>query len=164
MSYLLLRYKGKGLLEGLISLVKEVSVSQGYHRLERGLLVTTSGYWASHFDFGSGSRVRSSNLLGSGRAADITVNILLPFTFTWSQFSSQPELGRKAFDLYRHYHRLAVNSVERHMVEQLGLSSSLVNSAQRQQGLIHTYNNLCTQGRCSHCSLSQLEAGNYVQI
>ncbi len=162
MSYLLLRYKGEGLLEGLTNLVKEVSVSQGYHRLERGLLVTTNGYWASHFDFGSGSRVRSSKLLGSGRAADITVNVLLPFTFTWSQFSAQPELGRKAFDLYRHYSRLAVNSVERHIVEQLGLGSSLVNSAQRQQGLIHIYNTLCTQGRCSYCSLSQLEAGNYV--
>jgi len=164
MSYLLLRYQEKGLLEGLVSLVEEVPVIRGSHRLERGLLVATDGYWARHFDFGSGIRIISPTLLGSGRAADITVNVLLPFTFAWSQFSSRPELGRKAFDLYHLYPRLAVNSVERHMTEQLGLRRGMVSSAKWQQGLIHIYNNLCTQGRCSSCSLSQLKAGKYVQI
>ncbi len=164
MSYLLLRYRGKGLLAELVSLVKEAPVSRAYHKLEKGLLVTTNGYWASHFNFGSGSRMRSPTLLGSGRAADITVNVLLPFTFAWSQFTAQPELGRKALDLYRRHPKLAVNSVERHMAEQLGLSRGLVNSAQRQQGLIHIYNTLCTQGRCSGCWLSQFKAGHHIQI
>ncbi|MFC1933092.1 DUF2851 family protein [Chloroflexota bacterium] len=151
MSYLILRYREKGILEELVSLVKEAPVSQGYHRLEKALLVTAGDYWASHFDFGSDSRIRSPTLLGSGRAADITVNVLLPFAFAWSQFTSQPELGMKAFDINRHYPKLAVNSVERHMMEQLGLSRDLVSSAQRQQGLIHIYNTLCTQGRCNCC-------------
>lgn len=164
MSYLILRYRGKGILEELVSMIKEVPVSRSYHRLKRGLLVTTNSYWASHFDFGSVNRIRSLALLGSGRAADITVNVLLPFTFAWSQFTSQPELQRKASDLYHHYPKLAVNSVERHMTDQLRLSSSLVNSARRQQGLIHIYNIRCTQGRCSGCPLSQLEVGHYVQI
>ena len=164
MSYLLLRYRERGLVNGLVSLVEESPLSRSYHGLERGLLVTADGYWASHFDFGSGSRIKSPTLLGCGRAADIVVNVLLPFTFAWSQVNCQPEMERKAFDLYRLYPRLAVNSVERHMAEQLGLSGGLVNSAKWQQGLIHTYNNLCTQGRCNHCSLSQFEAGNYVQI
>ena len=135
-------------------------VSRGCHRLEKGLLVTTNGYWASHFDFGSSGRIRSPTLLGSGRAANIAVNVLLPFTFAWSQFTSQPELGRKAIELYGRYPKPAVNSVERHMTAQLGLSSSLVNSAQRQQGLIHIYNTLCTQGRCQYCRLLHLETGH----
>lgn len=164
MSYLILRYRGKGILEELVSLVREVPASRGCQKLEKGLLVTTSGYWASHFDFGSGNRIRSPTLLGSGRAADITVNVLLPFTLAWSQFTSQLELEKKAFDLYRRHPKLAVNSVERHMAAQLGLSRSLINSAQRQQGLIHIYNTLCIQGKCKDCWLSQLEAGNHVQI
>ncbi len=164
MSYLIVRYRGKGMLEELVSLVKEAPVSQAYHRLEKVLLVTANGYWVSRFDFSSGSRIRSPTLLGSGRAADITVNVLLPFIFAWSHFTFHPGLERKAFDLYRCYPKLAVNSVERHMMEQLGLNSSLVNSAQRQQGLIHIYNTLCTQGKCNDCSLSHLEAGHYIQV
>ena len=162
MTYLILHYRGRGIFEELVNLVKEVPTSQGYHRLEKGLVVTTNGYWASHFDFGSGSRIRNQSLIGSRRADDIVVNVLLPFTLAWSKVTSQPELERKALDLYRRYPKLAVNSVERHMKNQLGLNSNLVNSARRQQGLIHIYNTLCTQGKCNCCPLGQLEAGNHI--
>ena len=88
--------------------------------------------------------------------------MLLPFTFAWGYSRSQPELGWKAFDLYRRHPKLTVNSVERHMTAQLGLNSNLGNSARQQQGLIHIYNTLCTQGRCNDCPLTQLEIGNHV--
>jgi len=156
MSHLTLRYRKRGILDEVVNMVKEVPVNQGHYRLEKGLLVTTKGYWASHFDFGSGSRIRSQTLLGSRRAADIVVNVLLPFTFAWSQFTSQPELEQKALDLYRSYPKLAANSVERHMTKQLRLSNGLVNSARRQQGLIHIYNSLCTQGKCHCCPLGKV--------
>ncbi len=155
MSYLILRYREKGILKAIINMVNEVPVNKGYRRLEKGLLVTTNGYWASHFDFGSANRISSPTLLGSWRAADIIVNVLLPFTLAWSRLNSQPELEMKVFDLYRCYPRLAVNTVERHMRNQLGLSSCLVNTAQRQQGLIHIYNTLCTQGNCNSCPLGE---------
>jgi len=163
-SYLILRYRDRGIFEELVNVVKEVPISRGYHGLEDALLVTASGYWGDHSDSGSRGSVGSLTLLGSGRAAEIIVNVLLPFTFAWSRFSSQPELERKALDLYRRYPRLAVNSVERHMTKQLGLSSGWVDSAQRQQGLIHIYKNLCTEGRCDDCSLSQPKAGHHIQI
>ncbi|MFC2069723.1 DUF2851 family protein [Chloroflexota bacterium] len=134
MSYLLLRYKEKGLLDGLVGFVGEIPENRVYRGLERGLKV---------------------NALGSGRAADIVVNVLLPFTFAWSKCTSRPELGKKSLYLYRHYPGTPVNSVEKHMTEQLGLSRDLVNSAARQQGLIHIYNNLCTQGRCEDCFLKR---------
>ncbi len=162
MSYLLLRYRKKGIFKELVNMIEEAPLSKGCHRLEEGLLVATNGYWASHSDFGSEKRTDSPTLLGKERAADIIVNVLLPFTFAWGRFVSRPELERKAFDLYHHYPRLTANSVERHMKEQLGLGNGLVNSARRQQGLIHIYNNLCTQGRCHSCSLGQFEAGNHV--
>ena len=164
MSYLLWRYRERGIFNEIVDMIGEASIGKDYHRLERGLIVTGNGYWASHFDFGLGIRTGSRTLLGGRRAADIVVNVLLPFTFAWSKISSQPELERKVFDLYRHYPRLAVNAVERHMKSQLGLSGSLVNSARRQQGLIHIYNTLCTQGGCDRCFLGQLEARHHRQI
>jgi len=67
--------------------------------------------------------------------------------------ASLPELALKSLDLYRRYPKLTVNSVERHMNNQLGLDQSLVNSAQRQQGLIHIHKSFCTQGKCYFCRL-----------
>ncbi len=153
MSYLVFRYRQLGIFEEVVNMVKESPLSKGYHRLEEGLTITTSGYWASHFDLGLGRMINGSTLLGSRRAADIVVNIILPFAFAWGKITSPPELMNKALNLYRSYPKLAVNSVERHMSKQLGLNSSLANSARRQQGLIHIYSSLCTQGRCNCCPL-----------
>jgi len=151
MSYLVLRYKREGILKGMVSMVERAPLSKGHLWLEEGLMVTANGYGASNFAWGLPSRMSFLNLLGRRRAADIAVNVLLPFIVAWSKLNSWPELERKAFDLYRGYPELAWNTVERHMRNQLGLSSGLVNSAVQQQGLIRIYNSLCTQGRCDCC-------------
>ena len=164
MSYLILRYRERGIVEEAVDMIKEAPVSGGYLSLEKGFMVTADGYWASHFDFGLDSRTDNPTLVGRWRAADIAINVLLPFTLAWSKLNSQPGVEQKTFELYRGYPRLAANTVERHMMKQLGLNSNLVNSAQRQQGLIHIYNTLCSQGRCNCCRLSQLEAGHHIQV
>ena len=153
MSYLLLRYRERGMLEELVNKLGEAPIDTGYHGLERALRVTTDGYWAHHLDLGLPSRMSTPALLGGGRAADIVVNVLLPFAVAWARLTAQPGLAIKAFDLYRHYPKLAVNAVERHMRNQLGISRYLVNSAQRQQGLIHIYKTLCSQGKCHSCPI-----------
>ncbi len=153
MSYLILRYREQGIFEAMVNMVREASVKKAHDGLVEGLLIPTNGYWASHFDFSSSSLMKAPALLGTRRAADIIVNVILPFAFAWSKLTSQPELGRQALDLYGRCPRLVVNTVEGHLRNQLRLSSVLVNSAQRQQGLIHIYNTLCTQGRCNCCPL-----------
>jgi len=153
MSYLALRYREKGILEEVLNIVRETPLNKGHRGLEAALVINTNGYWASHFDFGSSNMMKKPSLLGSGRAADIVVNVLLPFTSAWGRLSSQPELAGKAFTLYHNYPKLSANTVEQHMRRQVGLNGSLVNSAQRQQGLIHIYNTLCTQGKCGCCPL-----------
>ena len=153
MSYLTLRYREKGIFIEVINKISEAIGSKGHHGLEKALMITAKGYWAVHFDFGSGIRLGIPTLLGRNRAADIVVNVLLPFTFAWGNLTSQPELASQVLNLYRHYPRLVANTIERHMSHQLGLTSDLVDSAQRQQGLIHIYNTLCSQGECQGCPL-----------
>jgi len=152
MSHCILSNRERGILAGLLGRVKE---ARGCHELERMLLVPANGYWARHFDFGPASRMRGDALLGSGRASVIAVNIFLPFTFAWGRSNSQPELAEKALDIYRHCPQLAANIVERHMQRQLRMNGHLVNSAQQQQGLLHIYQTLCTQGKCCLCPLAR---------
>jgi hypothetical protein len=164
MSYLILRYRERGIFKELINIVDEVSLYGRSRRLEKELVVSANGYGADHSGLNCWSRMGGATLIGDGRAADIVVNVLLPFTFTWSRYIFRPELEKKALALYRCYPRLAANAVERHMRHQLGIDHHTVNSAQRQQGLLHIYNTLCSQGRCGVCPLSQPEAGNHVQV
>jgi len=153
MSYLLLRYRERGILTGLVGSLSQAAVDASYGDLESSLRVTTNGYWAKFLDFGLPGRRGRPALLGRGRAADIVVNILLPFAVAWGQVGSHPELVQKAFELYRNYPVLDVNALEKHMIYQLGISRYAVNSARRQQGLIHIYRTMCSQGRCGDCPI-----------
>ena len=154
-SRLLLRFRGKGLSRELVNSVEEAFATKDHHRLEGKLVVAADGYWADHLDFGLSIRGNEPALLGMGQAANITVNVILPFTFAWGRLVSRPELAEQSLALYRHHPRLPANAVERHMRAQLGLGTALVNSARRQQGLIHIYNTLCIQGKCGSCVLGQ---------
>jgi len=145
MSHLLLRCREKGLLETIITLVKELPGSKSYRQLEGAFRVTANDNRISY--------TRNSALIGSRRAADMVVNVILPFTVAWSRLATLPELEDKALSLYNNSPSLAANAVEKHMRRQLRLSHGIVNSARRQQGLIHIYKILCTQGKCKRCPL-----------
>ena len=121
-------------------------------------MVSGNSYLGTGSDFRPMTWPDNTCLLGRGRAADIVVNVLLPFVYAWSRLKANPELERKSVELYQQYPKLPINTVERHMITQLGLNINSVNSARRQQGLIHIYRSLCTQGKCSHCPLTKARA------
>jgi hypothetical protein len=153
-SYLLERYCEKKLLAGILQLVKEASMPGGHRVLENGLTVTGDGYWRDHFDFGVRSKTKISALLGNSKAGEIAVNVILPFAFSWGKMFNEPELMKKAMELYISYPKLAENEITRHMTKQLCLKEYPNFTACHQQGLIHVFRNYCRQGRCSECPLA----------
>lgn len=114
-------------------------------------MTADDGYWARRYDFGKGYPGLSPWLIGQTRADDIIINVLLPFAAAWGQENGETALAEKAFTLFCTYPPVETNTVERHMQRQLGLRGSQINSAPRQQGLLHLYKNWCTQGRCREC-------------
>ena len=149
MSYLLLRYRQKGLLDGLEEKLQAAAVDKGNHFLEQALLVAPDDYWSHFLDFGVPATGAAPALLGSGRAADIVINVLLPFAY-----ARGPALqSEKALEVYRHYRSLEENTLVKHMRRQLGISQTFMADARRQQGLIHIYKTLCSQGKCDECQM-----------
>jgi len=154
LSYLLERYCEGKLLAGLLQLVKKAPLPKGYHVLENGLTVAGDGYWRDHFDFDVRSKTKISALLGNSKAGEITVNVVLPFVFSWGKMFNEPELTEKAMELYNSYPKLAENEITRHMTKQLCLEELSDFTACHQQGLIHVFRNYCREGRCSECPLA----------
>jgi hypothetical protein len=117
--------------------------------------VAAQGYWSTHFDFGRRDSALSPVLLGKERAGVILINVILPFALAWGRRFHDQSLERLARDLYARYPRVATNSIEEHMLRQLGLDFRVLNSARRQQGLLHIFQTRCTQGKCEECELGQ---------
>ncbi len=85
MSYLLLRYREKGLLSGLMDYLDGWQ-PESPRGLEAGLMVGAEGYWAAELDFGLPAGRSAPALLGRDRAAEIVVNVLLPFAAAWGNY------------------------------------------------------------------------------
>jgi len=164
MSYLITRYREEGLLAGLWGrCAVSVLSRRDWCRMEEGLIVSADDYWGCHFDFGASSLTASPTVLGEGRAADVMVNVLMPFTYARGQSSDRPELAAAALDAYRDYPKLSDNALLKHMRSQLQIGHGMVNSARRQQGLLHLYRTMCTQGRCEYCPLVPSGRGGYLE-
>lgn len=156
MSYLLLRFHGQGLLAALRNELERVVPERVSQTLVAVLMVGADGYWAEHLDFGAVGAQAVPALLGRDRAAEIIVNVLLPFAFVWAASEANTVLAEKVFHLYQAYPRLEINAVEKHMRAQMGVDAGLLNSACRQQGLLQTYASRCTRGGCAACPLGDI--------
>jgi hypothetical protein len=114
---------------------------------------SAQSFWWRHFDFGRASPSARPWLIGSGRAGEVAVNVLLPFLHALGRVGDDAALAERALALYRRYPATAPNRVTREMARQLGGADGTASArtACRQQGLIHLYRHWCDARDCSHC-------------
>ena len=84
---------------------------------------------------------KGAALVGADRARDLAVNVVLPFCHAWSGGGDSTTDG---LSLFTKFPRLQANEITREMAEQLMPPqwAKVVNSARRQQGLIHLHRQL----------------------
>ena len=87
-------------------------------------------------------------LIGPGRAGDIAVNVVLPFLGGMAQLEGDPRQAQHCARLYGKFSRLQDNELTREMAQQLMPVEWLqaVNTARRQQGLLHLHHLLAGGG------------------
>lgn len=77
--------------------------------------------------------------VGTARARDLAVNVVLPFFHGLHRLREEAEGGQACLELYRRFGKLQDNDLTREMASQLmGTAwAGLLNTARRQQGLLH---------------------------
>jgi hypothetical protein len=144
-AHLFARFMGEGLVGGVMRLVKESGTDT--ERLEAGFTVSAVGHYSGE----------ERALIGQGRAREVMVNIVLPFACARAEAISQPDLEEQALRLYRTYPKTGDNEITRRLTALLfnGNGSKVVDSARRQQGLIHLEKSYCVQRWCRMCPIGQ---------
>jgi hypothetical protein len=126
------------------------------------LAVPAEGYWASHDGLGHSLPAHGGKeslaLVGSSRAADTVVNVVMPLLVAVADREGQDALREKVLAAYAAFPRLSDNEVTRAMSEEaLGpRAARSINGARRQQGLMHLYRLYCQARRCYECPVSGL--------
>ena len=98
-------------------------------------------------------------MIGRGRAREIVINIILPFVYSWAQENLREDLSQQLLTLYQNYSKSGENGITREMGRLLvPTNGRIVNSAQRQQGLVHIAKTFCYHRMCTNCPVfKQLE-------
>jgi hypothetical protein len=151
MSYLLLRYRKTGLPAGLMDKVREVKENPDLQKLETSVFIAAGEYRDEYLDFGLKAGENNTALLGQERAADIVINVLLPFAAAIGRINGSPEEETRAHEIYSYYPAAAENMVAKDMRQKLGINRNTVKTAQKQQGLIHIYKFFCLPEKCGDC-------------
>lgn len=113
----------------------------------------TSDIWSTHADFGLSFSSRSHSLIGPGRAAELVVNVLLPFMTAHAELSGDQSLFDLAWEAYRTYGSVPGNELARATARQLAMERAApsINSARRRQGLLYLYKRYCLDMHCPDC-------------
>ena len=145
-----------GFVKKIVGMILEVDYKRPELALESSLRL-----WApagEDPETAPGNRGPLSSFLGRRRTADIVVNVALPFSYGWASVFGEASMQAKALAIYRNYPKLEPNYITRLMARRLlgRADHKVVNSARRQQGLIHIYKSCCLNGGCSRCSLAEI--------
>jgi hypothetical protein len=136
-SFLIAEHWHSGLVEGLRPVLEKGTPRE----VEKGLEVESTEFWARHLDFHR-PVARAPALVGRSRAREMVINVLLPFFFARAHLLGDGELGQRSLALYRSFPPGQDNEITREVKGLLMASKAsqpVVNSARRQQGLIHIY-------------------------
>lgn len=134
-------------------------------RQVHGLLtVPATGFWAQRADFthqqhGRGQALSSSQskaaLIGPARAAEIAVNIALPWAAAVGDVQGDSRLAAQARRVYEAWPDLAENAIAatmRRLWSEQGATLPL-RSARRHQALLHVWRHWCAEKRCTRCPI-----------
>lgn len=130
------RYMDRGLLDGIVDLVKNADSRNSASSIENAFSVP--------------------DLLGQGRVREIIVNVVLPFLIALAETQKNEGLNQNVRNIYQSFPRLGENQITRFLSELYwnGKNTRIVNSAKRQQGMIHLYKTFCQEQRCAVCPIN----------
>jgi hypothetical protein len=161
LASLLRRFSRHGMVEQLLKMMCDERVKRKAMSLEllRFFAVPAPPFWERRCDFrnrtGSLPGPRYGELIGSSRALDIVVNVVLPALLQHAAQVEDAHLATAISELYACLPSLQPNLITRRMSEQLSqkfpLQKQVGRGAHAQQGLIYLQKLLCRPLRCEIC-------------
>jgi hypothetical protein len=153
LAAMLAAHREGGLLSALAGAVSQGVAEGSPSPVARLLTISSNGYWATHTDFGAPCAT-SPALLGKSRAAEIIVNVVLPFFAAATESRHEAARAEGCLRLYAAHPPLGENHITQRMEALLlpGRARTLITSARRQQGLIGLYKGRCFALACAGCA------------
>ncbi len=161
-SLILTKFLNDGFLEKILKIVNGLI---DHHpllikELEHCFFTKTKGYWATHYQLEQNVTEadpgKNVTLIGKERGRSIVINIILPVLLAYAKETEDSQLMIHMLQIYQQYPKTTENSVTKKMSSMLFNRDNLIikksiNTAAKQQGLIHLYKLHCRRRECDRC-------------
>lgn len=125
------------------------------------LMVEPTGYWETHFNFGT-DNPRKEALIGNVRATDIITNKVLPVAYIWAVEAESQTLQEAILRLYSTAPKSSGNEIIKEINKQIFTETQqmrhLKPTAKIEQGIIRLYKNYCVDRLCDLCPILEHDA------
>lgn len=161
-ALILHRFVYEGILEKILRIIQglKTNYNQLIHEIEDCFVCNTGGYWATHYRLEEKPsellHKKSTTLVGRDRARNIIVNVILPGCSAYASETEDEMLKIEILQIHQAYPKESSNSIIKEMTVRLfgkaHHSHQLIDTAAKQQGLIHLYKLYCHRVECKRCS------------
>ena len=162
-SFILHQFTNEGILLKVLRIVEGLKNNhlQMIKELEKLFICKTNGYWATHYRLDEKPpeliKETTLTLIGSSRAREIVINIILPALLAYANEIEDSKLKTKVKQIFQEHPKGIQNSVVKKMIDLLfpddSQSKKQINTAAKQQGLIQLYKLYCQRRECDRCRL-----------
>lgn len=143
------------LIANLISIVEnEDQINLIVNALKKNFIVSSDGYWRKHYIFEKATSKNINYFIGSSRADEIVINVLLPFFEVYFETFEKEKAAEKVLKIYDLFTQKQFNKI----VNDVSLTINMENYTSRSiisQGIIELFREYCSKNKCGKCEIGK---------
>ena len=143
------------LIENLVSRFERINNPGVLTKAVKTLFVVhANGFWKYHYNFEDNKKIELKYFIGSSRADEIIINVVLPFVSVYGEVFNISKLNKKVQDVYYQYNQNEDNSIAKFMSDSLYINNAWKKSI-LSQGMLELFRSYCSKNRCLECSIGK---------
>lgn len=145
----------ENLIQVLIRKIEEIhNLNVLINSLRSVFVVKSDGFWKYHYVFNQPANGEIKYFIGSSRADEILINVVLPFFSVYFDVFGKKELSKKVFTLYNRFNQNSENKIIHELAKNLDLNES-IHTTVYTQGMTELFRNYCSKNRCLECDIGK---------
>ena len=145
----------ENLIPVLIRKIEEIhNLNVLINSLRSVFVVKSDGFWKYHYVFNQPANGEVKYFIGSARADEILINVVLPFFSVYFDIFGRKELSKKVFALYNRFNQDTENKIIHELAKSLDLNDC-IHTTVYSQGMTELFRNYCSKNKCLECEIGK---------
>ncbi len=154
------RLLNKLLKENLIPVIKRKieeihNLNVLINSLRSLFVIKSEGFWKHHYVFHQPANGEIKYFVGSSRADEIIVNVVLPFFSVYFDVFGNKDLSKKVFTLYNRCSQSNENKIVHEIARSLQLEDK-IHLTVYSQGMTELFRSYCSKNKCLECEIGRI--------